>query len=495
MIGTRQMERVLTEAEKRGAKVVLVGDPEQLQAIEAGAAFRATAERHGSIEITEIRRQREDWQRDATRYLATERTAQAISAYSQHDRIHDAETREDARADLIDRWDRDRFEAPGASRIILTHTNDEVRELNTAARDRLRAASELGDDIMISTERGQREFAPGDRLMFLRNERSLGVKNGTLGQVQSVTQARMAVLLDDGRSIAFDVKDYANLDHGYAATVHKAQGVTVDRVHVLATPGLDRHAAYVALSRHRDRVDLHYGRDDFADQHALTRALSRERGKDMAADYPAPERVPVQQPAPDRFAGVKLRVTPNVPELSPFERAVVRVARSVADILRVRAGGSAELPHQRAALDKAVAEMEGLRPGVKRDLQNVFNADRAMIDEAANGRPQRAIRAMALEAEMRADPTRRADQFVARWDKLQKQSQRAYVAGDMSSQKAIRNEMAGMAKSLERDPQMESILATHKAQLGITIDTGRRLGAELAFNHGIDFGGGRGLGR
>ncbi|HEV7288861.1 Ti-type conjugative transfer relaxase TraA, partial [Sphingomonas sp.] len=67
MIGTRQMERVITEAEKRGAKVVLVGDPEQLQAIEAGAAFRATAERRGSVEITQIRRQREDWQRDATR--------------------------------------------------------------------------------------------------------------------------------------------------------------------------------------------------------------------------------------------------------------------------------------------------------------------------------------------------------------------------------------------------------------------------------------------
>jgi ATP-dependent exoDNAse (exonuclease V) alpha subunit len=74
MIGSRQMERILSEAEKRGAKVVLVGDPEQLQAIEAGAAFRSLAERHGAVEITEVRRQREDWQRDATRHLATERT-------------------------------------------------------------------------------------------------------------------------------------------------------------------------------------------------------------------------------------------------------------------------------------------------------------------------------------------------------------------------------------------------------------------------------------
>jgi ATP-dependent exoDNAse (exonuclease V) alpha subunit len=74
MIGTRQMERVLAEAEKRRAKVVLVGDPEQLQAIEAGAAFRSVGERHGATEITDIRRQHEDWQRLATRQLATERT-------------------------------------------------------------------------------------------------------------------------------------------------------------------------------------------------------------------------------------------------------------------------------------------------------------------------------------------------------------------------------------------------------------------------------------
>src|SRR3546814_3476958 len=61
--------------------------------------------------------------------------------------------------------------------------------------------------------------------------------------------------------------------------------MTVGRVHVLATPGMDSHSAYVALSRHRTSVDLHYGNDDFADQTRLTHALSRERGKDMASDH------------------------------------------------------------------------------------------------------------------------------------------------------------------------------------------------------------------
>lgn len=67
MVGTRQLERVLSHAAEAGAKVVLVGDPQQLQSIEAGAAFRSLVERHGGAEISEVRRQRDDWQRDATR--------------------------------------------------------------------------------------------------------------------------------------------------------------------------------------------------------------------------------------------------------------------------------------------------------------------------------------------------------------------------------------------------------------------------------------------
>ena len=78
MVGTRQLERVLSHAAEAGAKVVLVGDPQQLQAIEAGAAFRSIHERHGGAEIGEVRRQREDWQRDATRDLANGKTGMRL---------------------------------------------------------------------------------------------------------------------------------------------------------------------------------------------------------------------------------------------------------------------------------------------------------------------------------------------------------------------------------------------------------------------------------
>jgi len=169
--------------------------------------------------------------------------------------------------------------------MILTHTNQECDELNALAGDAMKRSGALDTDLAVETTRGERLFGAGDRIMFLRSERSLGVKNGSLGTIRQVDHARVAVRLGGGRQVAFDHKNYGDVAHGYAATIHKAQGVTVDRVHVLATPGLDRHAAYVALSRHRDTVQLHYGRDDFVEQGKLARTLSRDRPKDNALGY------------------------------------------------------------------------------------------------------------------------------------------------------------------------------------------------------------------
>ena len=331
MVGTRQLERVLSHAAVAGAKVVLVGDPQQLQAIEAGAAFRSIHERHGGAEIGQVRRQRQDWQRDATRDLAIGKIGNALEAYRSHGMVHEAQTREQARSNLIERWDRDRQASPDRSRIILTHTNDEVRALNEAARMRMRAAGDLGHEERVTVDRGDRGFASGDRVMFLQNERGLGVKNGTLGTLEQVSAHSMSVQTDDGRSVHFDLKDYNKIDHGYAATIHKAQGMTVDRAHVLATPGMDAHASYVALSRHRDGMDLHYGRDDFASQDRLVRTLSRDRAKDMASDYERAD--PVQSYAERRGITFRERVAEIVRQVVPEKvRNIFDGLRSPSDV-------------------------------------------------------------------------------------------------------------------------------------------------------------------
>lgn len=363
MVGTRQLQRVLAEASGAGAKVVMVGDVQQLQAIEAGAAFRLLAERHGAAEIGEVRRQAAVWMRDATRDLANGRTGEAITAYSSAGMVHAAESRDAARAALIDRWDAERRAEPGASRIILTHMNKEVGMLNDAARIRLAELGALGESVAVRTERGIREFADQDRILFLKNERDLGVKNGTLGTVEKAAPDRLAVRLDDGRRIDVDLKSYAHVDHGYAATVHKTQGMTVDRTHVLATPGLDAHASYVALSRHRHGTALHYGRDDFADEKALRRTLGRERPKDMALDYrdkgappPQPSRSADTRPPDANNAGTQ---TPTVQgdrasRLRAMVAARVAAPRPTAEAVR-------------DAISRAADAVQGLGRGRGRD--------------------------------------------------------------------------------------------------------------------------------
>jgi hypothetical protein len=533
--------------------VVLVGDPKQLQAIEAGAAFRSIHERHGGAEIGEVRRQRKDWQRDATRDLANGRTGNALEAYRSHGMVHGAETREQARSDLIESWDRDRQASPDKSRIILTHTNDEVRALNEAAQVRMRAAGDLGDEVRVTVERGERSFASGDRVMFLQNERSLGVKNGTLGTIEQVSARSMIVQTDDGRSVTFDLKDYNRIDHGYASTIHKAQGMTVDRAHVLATPGMDAHSSYVALSRHRDGVELHYGREDFENPDRLTRTLSRDRAKDMASDYeqrdPAQsyaerrgitfgERVAeiVRRVVPEKLRGMfdGLRPPAGVPGLDGGKRptrdtperernstgaereteaperkiaedpekelrrartrALVRHARAVDAIFEAQEIGGEATPEQVKELQKSRRVFEELHPLGSHDAEAAYKKNPDLAREAAGGRVNRAIRALRLETELRIDPGRRADRFVEHWQKLDEASLRQYQAGDISGYEAIRSAMGDMARSLERDPQLESILANRKHELGIAFESGRRLGHELAFTHGIDLGRGRGLG-
>lgn len=528
MIGTRQMERVLSHARDAGAKVVLVGDPEQLQAIEAGAAFRSISERHGAAEITEVRRQRDDWQKEATRSLATGRTGEALHAYESRGMVQAADRREAARGELVDGWDRQRQAEPDKSRIILTHTNAEVRELNQEARERVRASGGLGQDVGVTVDRGRRDFASGDRIMFLRNERSMGVKNGTLGTLEQVSEGRMAVRLDGGSRVAFDLKDYAHVDHGYAATIHKSQGVTVDRAHVLATPGMDRHGAYVALSRHRDGVQLHYGRDDFTDQRQLARVLSRDRAKDMAGDYTAPsdndrarafaERREIRFPELAREIAAKVRdkakgmfdgfrpkpaaEKASAPKREPMiggkpdqDKAIESYARAAADIGRMRAKGLPVLPHQESALRKAGEALDAGRPHAARDLASALRRDPRLIEQAASGNAGGAARAMAEEQRVRLDPEARADRFVEAWKAMQRDCAALERSGDRAGAERMRGNMAKVAGAIGRDPQLESALRRRAPELELKLEKERAVGDALARSLGPDRQRDRGMSR
>ncbi|MDR3440574.1 AAA family ATPase [Telmatospirillum sp.] len=425
MVGTRQLDRMLARAEAAGAKVVLVGDPGQLQPIEAGAAFRVILERTGHAALTEVRRQSPEWMRAASGAFAREEMTTGLAAYATrgHVRVgigldeealieaaevahgplsagdrrlavlaaHYVEARRaagalwmggegrpggpehaafkawqtkrsaavlalaadiegarhwlarlgadgvgfaadllaatgrkraeaeagaeaeaarlgldtlpdepvltidargGARKALLADWLASRAAAPDRSRLILAHTRRDVAELNRMARAALQTAGAIGaGGLAVETNDGPRSFAVHDRILFLQNDRALGVRNGTLGTVISVTEAAedkpagLVARTDDGREVAIDPLSYKALDHGYAVTIHKSQGATADEVHVLATRQFDRHLAYVAMTRHREDLRVYAAAADAPSVASLGRVMTEARSQDAVLDF------------------------------------------------------------------------------------------------------------------------------------------------------------------------------------------------------------------
>ena len=273
---------------KADAKLVLVGDPDQLQPIGGGAAFRAIAQQTGYVELAEIRRQHQEWARAASIDFARGRMDAALSAYDQRGHVHLAGTRDAARDNLA----RDYVAShdPAKTAIALAYTRADVAALNSAIRAGLDQRGALGASALYRTDAGPRPFAQGDRVLFLKNDRSGALKNGMTGMVTQARAGELTIRIDGGKSVTIRDANYSQIAHGYAATVHKSQGATFDRAYVLATKNMDRHMAYVAMTRHRDAADLYAGRDELRSTAEVAAAFSRAPTQHTTLDYGAAAR-------------------------------------------------------------------------------------------------------------------------------------------------------------------------------------------------------------
>ena len=263
MIGTRQLQRFVNEAEKRGAKLVLVGDPEQLQPINAGTPFREVLDKIDHAELTEIRRQKDTWQRQASFDFAQNHPEAALKAYADHGAVEISANTSEAISKLVQDYMID-LEIRGSecSRLALAYRRKDVHAINQGIRMARKSGGELTDENLFKTRHGPRAFATGDRILFTMNDHQLGVRNGLQGVVESVNDSKITVRFDsddinEPRRLTFSPKRYNAIDHGYATTIHKSQGTTVDHAFVLGSRYMDRHLTYVAMSRHRDSVKLY----------------------------------------------------------------------------------------------------------------------------------------------------------------------------------------------------------------------------------------------
>jgi Ti-type conjugative transfer relaxase TraA len=441
MVGSRQLGRVLEVARDAGAKVVLAGDSRQLQPIEAGAAFRAIAEQVGVAQIDAVRRQREDWARAASAAFARGDIAAGLSAYAARGEVRVLESRGDAKAAIA----RD-YAAAGkpASSLILAHTNEDVRDLNARVRDERRRIGELGEGAEFATARGKREFAAGDRVVFLLNDRDLGVKNGTLGTVAGAAPQVLTVQVDHGRQVRVDAATYAHVDHGYAVTVHKAQGTTVERAYVLASGGMDRHLAYVGMTRHRDAATLYAGRDDFRDETALAWRLGRDRPKASSLDFA--ERRGIDTPKPF-LENARAWLEGGRERLRAVWERAEKVFAGVRE--RVSAGESEEARQGRvAALREELARRarEAANPNAentrRQAVREMFGAGRQQSQDRGGAEAERAARRSAMFGPERA--ARRAGEEAERIARLRElaQDRTAKGEGREARLEALRRELA-----------------------------------------------------
>ena len=316
MVGTQMMNALITAVEKAGAKLVLVGDAAQLQAIEAGGVFHALQKRLGAAQLTTIIRQQDAWARETVSQFARGEVVSALQEYARRGLFHIADSRPEASARLIGDW-----KAHGVSRpqdcLIFTGSRQERDLLNRLAQEARKKAGKLG--VLPFRIAGER-FYLGDRVMFTRNAKLYGVQNGMIGTLLSLDPIRniARIRLDGegdkkGRIVSLDLNHYKDLELGYAVTTHKGQGVTVQRSFVMAGGTLqDRELTYVQMSRARIETKLYADRASAgADMGELIRQMEHSRQKKMALDGRV---APLSAPAP---MAEEQRTAPPVPELAP----------------------------------------------------------------------------------------------------------------------------------------------------------------------------------
>jgi Ti-type conjugative transfer relaxase TraA len=284
MVGTRQLHRIIEHTTTAGAKLVLVGDPAQLAEIEAGGLFASLARRLGHAELTENRRLTDRAQQATARALRDGHIDRALQRMEQSGSLTVGDNADRVHGRIAEDWYLSH--TTGQDAVMLALHRGDVSDLNQRARVHLIANDRLGPVVVESDDL---ELRIGDRVLALRNDRRIGVLNGTVGTVTGAGASAVQIETSDGERLAVPI-DYiaaGHLTHGYAMTIHKSQGMTCDVALVLGGDTLHKEAGYTSITRGRERNQVYAVAPQEPDaRHTddLRRALAISTAKEMAHD-------------------------------------------------------------------------------------------------------------------------------------------------------------------------------------------------------------------
>jgi Ti-type conjugative transfer relaxase TraA len=254
MVDTRTLARLQSLTHEAGAELLLVGDERQVPPVQAGSPFRSLKKELGCAELTENRRQKVDWQKEASREIREGKVAEALTRYAEAGMLTIAKDRDAAMSATVEKWAQDFNPEKAGASLLTAFRKVDAAELNARARAAMQEKGLLnGIRCEVQTSTGIKEFQAGDRIFFSKNSKSLGVMNGETGTLKEIAQDSneewlFHVKMDDGKALSFDPLQYDHIQHGYATTINKSQGATASGTHnYIGFQGLEQ--LYVQLTR------------------------------------------------------------------------------------------------------------------------------------------------------------------------------------------------------------------------------------------------------
>jgi hypothetical protein len=313
MVSVGDFGRILKLVKQSGARVVFLGDPNQIAPVKGVSPFQEIHKMNVSgVTIDVTQRHLDPTDRLATEAFFRGDFEGGFDIHAEAGNFVSRFSLADAAKGVLADWLEKR---PKGRAVMIATTRKHVAGLNIWAREALRAQGVIGaQDLGTITvyDRHDEEQSPaqvkldiamGEEIVFLKNDKSLGVSNGTTGVVRGLVRSGGTVLLQvqiegqDGRAwlINVDMSVYKDLAYGYAMTAHKAQGQTVDYVSGLAGPSMDGTLLYSIMSRHRCDVKMYWSAQEFGREGAtLDEAFAAFRAR-------------VTRPSDSRMASAFLR--------------------------------------------------------------------------------------------------------------------------------------------------------------------------------------------
>ena len=315
MVSTRDFDALVTIAAERGALVRVMGDDRQLSAVGAGGALRLIDREVGAVRLDELFRFKNEEEAAATLRLrepAAVGKDEPFAWYRENGRVAGGDG-EAMTQQVFAAYQRD--VAEGKSSLMMGSSNESVAALNALAQaHRISTSGEqTGEGVILrpgsAPGQGQATAFAGDVIVTRRNDRRLSVfaghdfvKNGDRWSVEGVGEDGSLKVrhVEHGGTVTLPAAYVReNVELGYALTVHRAQGATVDTAHALIDSRADRAGAYVGLSRGREenRLYVRLNEGEKLDE-VLETVAARHDGEAQLSVHESVDAIRAQQMSP-----------------------------------------------------------------------------------------------------------------------------------------------------------------------------------------------------